>query len=374
MTYQPCWTMYPPQYQDPTSNGFTLDATEELIGWVITIPKTGTLKKIGWRVYTVSSPVLTVRVSVETVAMSIGAPVATTDADKVLYKTGAVSSDISNPSAGVRFDAINGSDGISVTKGDRVAITIRMISLTSGSITVHYAQHGGFTPFSGLNSLRNNAYTFSYVGSTWTMFHTPQITLEYDGEFVPVPFTMPVQLAASSSAWNSNSNPDRRGMKFKIPFGCKLGGAIFYYDGDSDTDLILYEPDGYTVATGFPITLNKNDRVSNSFGWYFIEFPVHPIIVADSDYRFVFLPKETTNCTMFMVTPTPDGGISGLTAYQEGSDLVYTTRNGAPSSGDKAWTDSTTQKTTVALFISEIDIPTGGSGGIYMPSPRMIGV
>ena len=374
MTYQPCWTMYPPQYQTPTANSFVLDAAEELIGYVVTMPKTGTLKKIGWRINSVSSPVLTARVSLETITQTIGQPVATLDEDKVLYAANAVSADISNPAAGVRFDAINGATGISVTKGDRIAITIRIVSYTSGSISAHYAQYGGFAPFAGHNSLRTNAYTFTYVGGGWALFHTPHITLEYDGEFVPVPFTMPVQLTGTTLSWDKDDNPDRRGMKFSMPFTCKLGGAFFYYDGDADTDLILYEPDGYTVATGFPITLNKNDRTANSLGWYFLEFPTPPTITADADYRFVFLPKESTNCTMYLVNPTDDGAISGLTAYQEGSRLVYTSRNGAPSSGDKAWTDSTTQKTTVALFISEIDIPTGGSGGIYMPSPRMIGV
>lgn len=363
MTYQPCWALYPPQFNTPATNSFVLDAAEELIGYVITIPKTGTLKKVGWGITAVSSPVLTARMSLENIAAAIGQPVATTDAAKNLYAANAVSADITNPSAGIRFDAINGSTGISVTKGDRVAITIRITSYTSGSISVRYSQYGGFTPFGGYHSLRTNAYTFTYVGGSWKLYHTPHVTLEFDGEFVPVPFTMPAQSLATSMGWNSTSNPDRRGMKFSLPFTCKLGGAFFYFDGDSDTDLILYEPDGYTVATGFPITLNKNERTANSLGWYFVEFPVPPTITADLNYRFAFLPKENTNCTMYVVTPESDGEISGLTGYMEGSRVVYTYRNGAPSSGDKEWTDSTTQKSTVSLFISEIDIPSGGSGG-----------
>lgn len=363
MTYQPCWAFYPPQFNTPANNLFVLDAAEELIGYVITIPKTGTLKKVGWGITAVSSPVLTARMSVENITAAIGQPVATTDAEKSLYAANAVSADITNPSAGIRFDAINGSAGISVTKGDRVAITIRIPSYTSGSISVQYSQWGGLTPFGGYNSLRTNAYTFTYVGGSWTLYHTPHVTLEYDGEFVPVPFTMPAQSSSQSLGWNSTSNPDRRGMKFSIPYTCKLGGAFFYFDGDSNTDLILYEPDGYTVAKGFPITLNKNERTADSQGWYFVEFPVPAVITADSNYRFVFQPKEATNCTMYIVEPAPDGAISGLNAYMEGARVVYTYRNGTPSSGDNEWTDSTTKKTTVALFVSEIDIPSGGSGG-----------
>lgn len=363
MVYQPCWAFYPPQFNAPATNSFVLDAEEELIGYVVTIPKTGTLKKIGWGITAVSSPVLTARVSLENITATIGQPVATTDADKSLYAANAVSANITNPSAGVRFDEINGSTGISVTKGDRVAITIRITSYTSGSISVLYSQWGGFTPFGGYNSLlRSNAYTFAYVGGSWTLYHTPHITLEYDGEFVPVPFTMPAQSIASPMSWSSASNPDRRGMKFSVPFTCKLGGAFLYFDGDSDTDLILYGPDGYTIVDGFPITLSKNERTTNLPGWYFIEFPTSPTITADLYYRFVFLPKEATNCQLYVVTPVGDGAISGLTAYSEGSRVVYTYRNGNPSEEDVEWTDSTTQKSTGALFISEIDIPSSGSG------------
>lgn len=113
-----------------------LDAAEERIAYVIRWPKTGTLKKVGWTISSVSSPVLTVAVSIETVADAVGVPIATTDAGKTLYAANAVSADITNPSAGARFDAINSTTGISVTKGELAAITIRAKTVTSGYIEV----------------------------------------------------------------------------------------------------------------------------------------------------------------------------------------------------------------------------------------------
>ena len=357
------WIMYPSTYTQGTAGAFALDAAEELIAYVIKVPKTGTLKKIGWRIYSVSSPSLTCRVSIETVAETVGQPVATTDAGKTLYATGAVSADITDPAAGSRYDAINGSSGISVTKGDNIAIVIRIISRTSGSISPNYAQYAATLPMGGLSGGRDHSYTATYANSAWGAYNTPMIGLEYDGEFVPCPFTNPPFDTGGAVSFSSSSTPDRRGLKFRFPYKCTAKGIVMSVDLDSETDLILYDSDEYTVMSGFPITLNANKRAAANNGFHYVEFPTEPTFEANTDYRIVLLPKSTTAISITYSVPVTDGSLLALDMYPEGTNVINTVRTGAPSSGDHSWTDYNTQRYSWAFVVNKIDFSSGSSGG-----------
>lgn len=358
MAYVPVANLYP-QFQHIGATTATIDAAGEHLAYVLSVPKTGTLKKIGWRIYTVNSPVMTVAVSVETVAAAVGAPVATTDAGKTLYATGAVSADITSFSAGVRFDAINGSTGISVTQGDLISVVVRCKAHTSGSIGVLIDAGSGTL---GLLYMGNLPYTYTYLGGTADTLYKPHITLEYDGEFVSVPGVSPACSSIGDyEAWNSGSNPDRRGLKFKTPFNCKLAGAVIYCDADDDCDVILYDTDGYTVVTGFPVTLSSTKRRANTAGTAFVAFSTTPTITANSYYRLVVLPKNTTGVVMTYTIPGDDGAILGMSALYGGSNVAYTTFNGTPTSGSHTWTDTATKLLSLSLLISEIDIGAGAS-------------
>ena len=355
--------MYPASFPN-FSNYATIDAAEEHVAFVLPAPKTGTIKKIGWRITAVSSPVdFLVRVCVEMVADAVGVPVSTTYAGKTLFAAGSESAELTITSAAERFDAINGTTGVSVTKGDLLAITIRCISLTGGYIRVtgdQYNSVGYF--FSQRLSAPGNSYTYIYTG-TGAVWYTPVITIEYDGEFVVTPFSMPVAAANSTITYNSGSNPDRRGLKFKMPYGFTLRGALLYGDFDGDFQVILYDSNEYTVMSGFPINIDKDKRRDAGNNGLYIEFSTEPVGVADTWYRIVVLPTSGTNLSIYTCTPSDDGALLGMTAYPEGLNVAYTTRNGAPSSGDHAWTDAATAKPSIAVVINQIDIPAGGGGG-----------
>lgn len=341
-------------------SSLTLDALDEHIAFVVRAPKTGTLKKIGWRINAISSPVMTVKVSVETVADAIGVPVATTNAGKTLYAAGAESADITSFSAGACFNVINGSSGISVTRGHLIAVTVRVTGYTSGSINVSYSQYG--VQVLGSYVHRGETYTYGYNGNVGTPYYEPIITLEYDGEFVVCPHTKPVNSTdMSSMVYNSTSNPDRRGMKFRLPYGCSIKGVTLYGDLDVDTDIILYDADEYTVMSGFPITIDKDKRPTNTMSAYYVELPGDITLIANQYYRLVLLPKDTTNITTYTSVPADDGSILGMNAYPEGMNVAYTTFNGAPSSGSHAWTDEATRRILMSVMINKIDL--GGSGG-----------
>lgn len=354
--------LYPPYYTGSHGGqGRTIDAAEEFCFSVIKIAKTGTLKKIGWRITAVSSPVLGVKVSVETCANTEGQPVATTNAGKTLYAPGAESAEITSFTAGVRFDAINGTTGISVTKGDIATITFRCTSYTSGNVSV--GQDTGAT-FPGMPTL-HFPYEGTYLNSTWAAYERyPGLILEYDDGFVlGVPSYISVCPTQTTDTWSSSSNPDRRGLKFSVPYKCTLAGAYVQLDTDAELQIILYDSDEYTVMSGFPITINANQRPNNGGAWTFIEFPTEPTILADMDYRLVVLPTTTTSITSYYATPTGDGSFSGLSSMPMGTKCVYTTFNGTPTAGSHAWTDSTTSRHATLLEISNIiiDYPDAGN-------------
>ena len=349
--------IYPPNFPISATQ-VTLDAVEEHAAIVIPVPKTGTLKKVGWRLAS-STLVGTLAVSIETVADVVGAPVATTDAGKTLYQAGGVSADIVNPTAVVRFDAINGATGIAMTKGDLISVTVRAKAVTSGTCNI-VLYGGGFWTL-----LSQMPYGYTYLGGAGTALasSSPQITLEYDGEFVPVFYGgSGVYPANSTDTYNSGSNPDRRGLKLKYLDGVKLKGAYAYVDTDEDCQLILYDADEYTVVSGFPITIQGNMRRANARAQHFVEFPTEPTLTAGSFYRLVLLPTTVTSIITEYITPSDDGGVLGITSMVGGANFIYTSFNGTPTSGSHAWTDVATQRPGILPVVSQIS--TGGGAGI----------
>lgn len=344
--------------------GVTLDSSdpEEHVAFVIQVPKTGTLKKIGWKIYSVSSPVLTVKVCLETVGNTVGVPISATYATKVLYAPSAESADITSFSAGTRFDEINGSTGISVTGGDFMAVTIRCTARTSGNIIVGASQYGGSSyacPWDVGYVVQTPVYTYLSVGGTGTQWYWPFLTLEYDGEFVPVHGVIPCA-TGSSLGWNSGSTTAVYGMKFKTPFGCRLCGCWINADFDQDVNLYLYDSDEYTVFSGFPLTLSSTKRKFTSGELRYILFTTQPTLSANTWYRLAIVPTTTTpNVTTYYCTPSDDGTITGMSGLLSGTDVIATKINSLPSSGSHSWTDTDTVIMMWWLAIDQIDIGSG---------------
>lgn len=348
------------------SGGFTLSAAESLLAYIIDIPKTGTLKKIGWRLNAVSSPRLTCRVSIETIAATVGQPVATTDAGKTLYATSAVSSDITDPSSGLRFDEINGSTGISVTQGNKVAVVIRIISFTSGSISPNYAQYSAPEPpiGFGFGYGKNSSYTATYNGSSWGIYYTPIILLEYDTGFVVTPMTFPANVSSKTSTFSGSGV--RRGVRFKFPVGYRIMGVAWNGDMDGDFDLYLYGPDGYTVLAG-PISCDADKRSANTVGGFVILFPTSITIESDTFYYLMFAPVDATSSSVYVQVLSDDGALVGNTAFQTAENWLEAYRSTAPSSGDADYTVEAARRPCVTLICDGINVSEGGGGLLVHP-------
>ena len=356
-----------------SSRGYAaLDAAEEFVAMVFRVPKTGTLNKIAWQCGTITAGTsFVLKISLETVAEKIGEPVATSNATKTLYAAGAESADITSlTSNAIYYTAINGTTGIDVVAGSLVAVTFRLTSVTGSVVNIGSTQHSGLYN-NVLYGQAQDCYTATYLGSSWSIWtYSPIVGLEYSDGMCSTPHLFAPYLS-NSWQWGSNDSPDRRGIKFKVPYACRLYGVVVTIDTDSDVDIIMYDSDEYSVKTGFPITLKSAQRRVDAQRDNIIIFPTKPEILADTWYRLVTLPKSTTDAIMYYSYGQDDGATSWLGLSQEGASLIYTYRNGAPSSGDHAWTDEN-YKPYIQLIIDGIEASAGGTGGGTLIGPSSL--
>lgn len=338
----------------------TLDAAEELTCRVLQVPKTGTLKAVWWR-GSASTWTGTMRVCLETVAEAVGAPVATTYAGKTLYTANAESADVTSVASGVNVTAINGSTGVSVTRGDLLSVVWRMTARSAGSVSVTPKLGSGGSlngpPNPGATAL---PYGYSYLNSTGAVASALGVlALEYSDELVMPDFHLPPYDASASESYSNASNPNRRGMKFRLPLTMQAQGVAFGIDSDGDYDVELYEADEYTLVSGFPISVKGAKRRANTLLGTYVLFPSAVTLVANTWYRLVIAPSSATAVSTYYVDfSTTSGSFSNMGALPAGEDCIYTTFNGTPTSGSHVWTDTATRRFVGALLIDGIDIPT----------------
>jgi galactitol-specific phosphotransferase system IIB component len=354
--------LYPP-VRINSGSPVTLDAAEEFLVQVLRVPESGTLNKIGWRTGSITAGTSYVlKISIETVAETVGQPVATSNATKTLYAASAESADITSLTANtVYYTPINGSSGISVTAGDNIAVTFRLLSVTGSVINVFGMLYGLGGDM--LSVFMSGCYCATYLGSSWSDSSSGVfISLEYSDGFAPIYMGYPATVQ-STLVYNSGSSNKYRGVKFKYPFGCRLSGMNININTGADWQIILFDSDEYTVVTGFPITVKALQRGTTGYRDIFVQFPVKATINANAWYRLIVLPTTTTDIYTAYNTPVDDGSFSGADCFFGGANFIHTYRSTAPSSGDHAWTDSNL-KMHMCLFLDGIEASTGAAGGI----------
>lgn len=326
--------------------GSTLDAVGEYVAFIIKIPKTGTLKKIGFHTGTVTTAD-TINVRIETVSDSDGLPTGT------LYDASGTGSQESPSAQTAYWVAINGSSGISVTKGDIVAIKF-ILDYVDGSLQIWHT-----VSYVNVTNHASFPYVVTYLGgaSSKVTSMALSLALEYDGEIVPMPNAI---LPASSSAdtFASNSNPNHRGLSITPPFACRAVGVWAYLDIDAAADLVLFGSDGATALQ--TISLPDPDiRGSTSAAPQYYLFTTAQNLVKGSKYRIVLRPSTTSNVSGQYNSFTDDGSLKAIDQMPLGQNAVYTTCNGTPAN-EASWTDDATKRSCMGLLIDAVDIPSGG--------------
>lgn len=321
-----------------------IDAAGEKVGFVIEVPKTGIIAKIGFMTNTVVTA-QTLRVSLQTVGATDGNPTGT------LYG-GSTAGTQASPASNT-FYLVTLGTGASATIGDVISAVIEF-DATVGNLYIN-----------GLYTHQGSGFgvQFPYTRSFTTVWgiegnSIPVLAIEYsDGTYEYVGGAYPLA-ATFNTAFNSGSTPDERALKMNLPFACRAIGFWWYGITDlGDCDIVLYQ--GTTALE--TRTLDKDFKGNNIQGWYKRRFPASRILTSNTDYYLSIKPTSTSNVTSFEATVN---AAAMMDQFELGQKLTFASRTDAG-----AWSADTLRRPLIGLIIDQLD---DGAGGLLV-HPGMSG-
>jgi len=340
-------------------NALTLDVLDEFWGAIFKIPKTGTLKKIGFFVYSTVTLSGTLRAALENIdATSQANPLTATPN---LYNANGYGDQTTFSANTTLWTALNGADGISVTKDDVVAATARITACASGALSFIVT---GTSPIKYFP----NAYLYTGTGS-WGTGGWPKVGLEYSDGMVRILGCEPPWYTNTIS-YNTGSSPDRYGSRFSIPFPATMSGVMVYCDPDVDANILIYDSDGVTVLQ--TIVIDKDVRGSTNVGPLYIPLTTPINLSKDTYYRIVLTSSGVTNIGLqyYFGNNTASYYISDL--YNFIGTIHGTKCSGTPAN-EASWTQDTAKIYQVIPCFSAFDDGAGAGGGGLLTHPGMSG-
>lgn len=324
-----------------TGNLGTQNGLNDKCGAVFIAPSTVTVHKIGFYISTVTSFIGTADARIETVTASSGVPSETEVGTSTTF----------TPAASTWFWVTLTADA-SLTAGTAYWAGTKVTAFTSGSYTQ-------FSTFNGALAETFTGIPYAAISTGTTLVDdTPIIALEDNaGNKVYVPGMYPsTNGGAAEETWASTSNPDRRGLRFKLPFPARLVGVRIYGDHDSDLNLILYDSDGSTAL----VTLSVDASIRSGIAIEYNNYSITPTsLTANTFYRLVILPT-TTNSRINFTTISVDAA-ADLDCWPGGQNFHFTSANGAPAN-EAAWTQTLTKRPIgFELIFDQFDDGTGSS-------------
>jgi len=321
--------------RSPAIVGITIDAASEKAAFVFRAPKTGTISKVAFRTETVTTGA-TVDVRLETVSTANGDPTGT------LLGTNSNGSQVIADADDDTWFTTSLTTGVAVTRGDLMSAVIVNPAGSPGSMLI--AELDDSLVFYGFPY--GDAYTASWSKRTDYAI----MAFEYDdGSYATVPQAFPVS-NINSVAFNNTSDPDHRGLKFKLPFPFRLAGIWLLLDLDGDADIKLYDSDGTSVLA--TTSIDSNVRYTTSSKVLFVDFASPQSLSKDVSYRVVVEPTSATSVTLFDFDVN---SAAVMDAFSGGQDFHHTEKK------DAGWTDTTTKRPWIGLLIDGFDDGAGGS-------------
>lgn len=334
-----------PSFDLPTR----MNASGDKMAFVLRVPKTGTLNKFICVLASVAdNPDNGIRLSFQDVDAATGNPDGTQDQYRDI--TGTITAGAQIPGV-MTNDGTNGGTKRSVTVGDFVCCVIDFVSFTgSDSITVSYHATVDFSGASVRDAYMANAPSGSYNKLAYAI---PQIALEYDdGSYALFDNGVSVGIVETAT-FASNSTPDERALRFKIPYGCRVIGAMAVLDVDAALDVVLYDASNNVLGS---FSIDANNRAGTSAGWSIGYWTGGPVtLTADTEYRVSIKPTTTTSVGL-------QGRVFPSSAYLAsntmGAEWYLSTRTDAG-----AWSADQTRVPLISLFINGIEFTVTGGGG-----------
>lgn len=345
--------LYPEQLVPLTSSSFSsmlLDAAGESAAMIFEAPKTGTIDRVGFRTGTVTTGA-TLDVRLETVSATDGNP------------TGALLAAGSNAAVAVTTSSIwhevTLTTPVAVTAGQLVALVIVNPAVSPGVLNI--------VRFS-TNPNASLPYTALFT-TVWTKATTHGIfAVRYtDGTYPRIPGVLPVSILGPAASINANSTPDEVGNRIVVPMACRVAGFYWWWFAAAaplaDLTLKLYDSTGTLLASRL---VDKDSFMPSSVGaQLYLRLPT-PVDLAAGMYRLTVNPASTTNENYTLMTTVASAGVMG--AMPQGTNVYRTQRT-----NNGSWTDTSTERAWLGLWLSAIDDGAGSGGGAVQTAYGHIG-
>lgn len=326
-----------------------LNASGDRFGFVIRVPKAGTLDLFEWRVGTVANnPDNGMRVSFQTIDPATGFPDGVQD--QFYDMAGPFTGNTWQVPAGVMTDdGTGGGVKRTVTKGELLGLVIDFTSfVASDSISPNTLANASASVFDQFMYCAS-AITGTYVKS----LDTPLFALKYDdGSYGQFQLWDVPMVTLNTRTYGTGSTPDERALRFQIPVSMRLSGAIIKGDFDAAADVILYDSASTPLAT---LSIDSDVRQTTAAANGLIRWSSDITLSANTTYRLAVLP--TTASTIINYDATLDNA-NHRQAWPGGVQFYGSSRTDAG-----AWSDSTTTIPFMSLVFNGIDSGSGGGSG-----------
>ena len=312
--------------------GLLLDAASEKAGMVVTVPKAGNIRKIGFRTGTVTTGA-TMDVRIETMAAD-GTPSGTLWAANTN-----VSHVIADTDDNVWLTTAALTANATVALGDKIAVVISNPAASFGTLTIaRFNGQLGAVPYTLL-------FTTSWGAKSQ---RAPVLALEYsDGSYEPI-FGVPGAFESDDANLNYNVDTiaqDEVALKLQIPFSARLAGV--WWQGSAtagaDFDIVIYDSDGTTVLSS---TSFDGDLGGTSTHPRYLALDTKVVLAINTNYYVTLKPTTTANVGLRYV----DFDVAALLDTMDGGqNWRWSSRVGAG-----AWTDIATRRPLMGLLLDQL--------------------
>ena len=337
------WLPSPPPDSTPAFLTHLLNAADEAAAVVFRSPKTGTIKKIGFRTGTVTTGA-TLDITMETVSLVDGSPTGTA------YGGSSAETQVVDATDDNTWFDVTFTTGATTTQGDILAVKVANPTLSFGNLNI--STHTMITAL-----VAGFPYTTLFTG-VWTKSTSkgPVLSIEYsDGSYENI-YSFPMT-AVTATNFAETATPNERGIRFKVPFSLRVAGAWVYVRLDTgDLDIKLYDSDGSTVLQTITID-NDVSPPSGKYGVYL--FPSSQVLLAATFYRLVVAPSSGVNVSAFQSFSVNAAAIMDM--FDGGQDFHETTAKDPTEEAD--WTNTATNRPLMGLLIDQLDDGVSAGGG-----------
>ncbi|MGH9928083.1 MAG: hypothetical protein ACREA9_02525, partial [Pyrinomonadaceae bacterium] len=359
---------------DSSGGVTTLNTAAHKAGWIVEVPRTGSLKRIGFRIGSViNNPDNGLRLSFRSIAS--GVPDTETH---FRVMPGPFSSNTYLVSNIVSSDGTDTGSLKSVTRGERIAVTVTVESFVAGD-NIGISQ-GLDATIQGTGSQRGFPYLVQDLGAGWVKNSTTQgegmlgLGLQYsDDVWYPLIDCNPVTNFPSALVLNSSSNPREAGNAFTVPVPLRVAGfqlvLALANATTSDFDVILYDRTANTILATRSLNGGANElggdlNTGNLHAWFpsSIELKAAPNV-----YELGVSGTGTGNVTIYPMAYTSAAVKNAAPLGPEYSRFTAATVGGSRS------TTATQQILLVPLFDGIDPIKGGESVGVDSWSPVLFG-